>query len=151
MAKIDPARVADWLSVQTLIHDWATELDIENGLSITDLLCDDVTYTVRGGARTSAASVLGFYQTRFAELGATEAGVPIHRHVVYNLRVDFESADLAKARFGMVYFSTAGQASGTKHADPALVADVEIDARLCADGHWRIARFDSAPVFMRVS
>lgn len=150
MAKVDPARVADILSVQQLINEWADELDIRNGLSITDLLCEDVNYTVRGGARHNRDEVLAFYRQRFAELEATPAGVPVHRHAVINLRTQFRSGDEVTCRFGMIYFSAMGMASGTDHADPALVADVEMDCRRCADGHWRIARFDSAPVFRRV-
>lgn len=150
MAKVEPAQVADMLAVEQLIHEWADELDINNGLQMADLLCDDVVYTVRGGPRHSRDDVLAFYRQRFAELEATPAGVPIHRHAVVNLRTTFRTGDEVACRFGMIYFSAMGMASGTDHADPALVADVEMDCRRCADGHWRIARFDSAPVFRRV-
>lgn len=151
MAKFDPAQTADVLEIQDLIHEWATELDINNGLQITDLLTDDCLYTVRGGQRQGGAAVAEFYRQRIADLEATPQGVPIHRHAVTNLRVTLTGSDTATTAFGMIYFSTMGMASGTNHADPALVADVSIDVRRCADGHWRIARFDSAPVFLRVA
>lgn len=150
MAKFDPAQAADVLAVQQLVNEWAGELDINNGLQIADLLTDDCNYTVRGGARHSPADVVAFYQTRYAELEATPAGVPVHRHAVINPRVSFSGRDSATILFGMIYWTAMGMASGTDHADPALVADVSMDCRRCADGHWRIARFDSAPVFRRV-
>ena len=111
MAKVDPARVADILSVQQLINEWADELDLRNGLSMADLLCEDVVYTVRGGARHSREEVLAFYRQRFAELEATPAGVPVHRHAVINLRTQFRSGDEVTCRFGMIYFSAMGMAS----------------------------------------
>lgn len=150
MAKFDPAQAADVLAVQQLVHEWANELDVNNGLQIADLLTDDCRYTVRGGPRHSPAEVVAFYQTRYAELDATPAGVPVHRHAVINPRVSFTGPDEAVILFGMIYWSAMGMASGTDHADPALVADVSMDCRRCADGDWRIARFDSAPVFRRV-
>lgn len=150
MARFNPAQAADVLAVQQLVHEWAGELDINNGLQIADLLTQDCHYTVRGGARHSAAEVVAFYTARLAELEASPAGVPVHRHAVINLRVSFTGTDEAAVLFGMLYWTAAGMASGTDHADPALVADVSMDCHRCADGHWRIARFDSAPVFRRV-
>ncbi|MFA7586820.1 MAG: nuclear transport factor 2 family protein [Novosphingobium sp.] len=151
MAKFEPQQAADVLAIHQLVNEWATELDINNGLSITGLLTEDCDYTVRGGPRHGRDAVLAFYRERHAELSATAAGVPIHRHAVINPRVTFDGTDAARIDFGMIYWTAMGMASGTDHADPALVADVSMACRRCADGHWRIARFDSAPVFRRVA
>ena len=138
------------VAVQQLINDWAHELDIHNGQHITDLITEDCVYAVGGEPRQGHAAVAKFYQDRLARLAAQPEGVPIHRHALSGLRVDFRSADEVSISFGLVYFTTAGMASGVNHADPASVADVRMDCRREADGHWRIARFDSNQVFRRV-
>ena len=149
MAKFDPAQAADVLAIHQVIHEWAGELDINNGLQIADLLTDDCRYTVRGGQRVGNAAVVEFYTGRLAELGATPAGVPIHRHALSNLRVTFNGADEASVLFGLVYFTEVVKGLGADVADPFSFADVSMDCRRCADGHWRISRFDSQPVFVR--
>ena len=151
MAKFEVSQVADVLAINQLINEWATELDINNGLEMANLLTDDCAYTVRGAPRSGPAEVVAFYTGRKAELAATEAGVPIHRHALSNLRVSFSGADSAKMEFGLIYFTEVVKGLGADVADPFSFADVSMDARRCADGHWRIARFDSAPVFIRSS
>ncbi len=146
MAKVELSQVADTLSIQLLINQWAAELDVQNGLTIGDLLTEDCLYAVRGGQRTSRADVEAFYQTRLTEY---PDGPPIHRHAVINQRTTFTGADTARTEFGMIYWTTLNQEKGTRHADPALLAEVTMECRRCVDGHWRIARFDSAPVFIR--
>ena len=150
MAKFDMEQAVAVVAVQQLINDWAHELDIHNGQHITDLITEDCVYAVGGEPRQGHAAVAKFYQDRLARLAAQPEGVPIHRHALSGLRVDFRSADEVSISFGLVYFTTAGMASGVNHADPASVADVRMDCRREADGHWRIARFDSNQVFRRV-
>jgi hypothetical protein len=65
--------------------------------------------------------------------------------------VKFSSANEASIGFSLIYFSTAGVKAGTKHADPASAADVRMEVRRGADGEWLIARFDSSPIFLRMS
>jgi len=150
VAKFDMEQAVAVVAVQQLINDWAHELDIHNGQHITDLITEDCVYAVGGEPRQGHAAVAKFYQDRLARLAAQPEGVPIHRHALSGLRVDFRSADEVSISFGLVYFTTAGMASGVNHADPASVADVRMDCRREADGHWRIARFDSNQVFRRV-
>jgi uncharacterized protein (TIGR02246 family) len=138
------------VEIQQLINDWGYELDLHNGKNIADLVTEDCTYVVRGGARTGRAAVVQFYAERLAELAATPEGVPTHRHALANLRVGFRSDVEAAITFNLIYFSTLGMASGADHADPASYADVRMDCRRDSDGHWRIARFDSNQSFRRV-
>jgi hypothetical protein len=149
MAKFEASQVADVLAINQLVNEWATELDINNGVTMADLLTGDCAYTVRGVPRHGPAEVVTFYEGRKAELAATEAGVPVHRHALSNLRVTFTGTDSAKMEFGLIYFTEVVLGMGADVADPFSFADVSMDARRCADGHWRIARFDSAPVFVR--
>ena len=100
--------------------------------------------------RLSRDEVVKFYQQRLKELEATPAGVWEHRHILSNLRADFRSDDHAAIEFKLVYFMSAGATPGLDHADPAAVADVRMEVRREADGHWRISRFDSNQLFSRV-
>jgi uncharacterized protein (TIGR02246 family) len=136
--------------VQQLINDWAYDLDIHEGLHVAGLVTEDCYYVVRGAPRHGRAAVEKFYQERLATLSAQPAGAPTQRHTLSNLRVSFRSAAEVSITFTLVYFTTAGMSSGLKHADPAAVADVRMDCRRDADGHWRIAKFESNQTFQRV-
>lgn len=148
VANLTPEQAVAIASIQHLINDWGYELDVNNGLQIGNLVTEDCEYTVRGVLRKGRAAVEKFYRDRLEEFG--QAGPPVQRHALSNLRVSFHSPTDAAITFTLVYFTTAGMASGTNHADPAAVADVRMDVRRDADGHWRIARFDSDQVFRRV-
>jgi len=151
VAKFDMEQAVAVVAVQQLINDWAHELDIHNGRHITDLVTADCVYAVGGEPRQGHAAIAKFYEDRLARLSAQPEGVPIHGHALSGLRVEFRSAEEVSITFGLVYFTTAGMASGTNHADPASVADVRMDCRREADGHWRISRFDSSQVFHRLA
>jgi ketosteroid isomerase-like protein len=137
-------------SVQQLIHDWAHELDINNGLNVRGLVTEDCTYVLGGTPRQGRADVEKFYRERLARLSAQPDGVPTQRHILSNLRVSFRSPTDVSITFSLVYFTTAGMKSGLNHADPAAVADVRMDCRRDSDGEWRIAKFDSNQTFKRV-
>jgi uncharacterized protein (TIGR02246 family) len=137
-------------AVQQLINDWAHELDRHNGLHISGLVTEDCVYVVGGAPRQGRAAVEKFYRERLERLSAQPEGVPTQRHTLSNLRVNFRSAVEVSITFTLVYFTTAGMASGPNHADPAAVADVRMDCRQDDEGHWRIAMFDSNQTFRRV-
>lgn len=151
LAKFTAEQAQAVVEIQQLINDWGYELDLENGRNIADLVTEDCVYVVGGTPRTGRAAVVQFYAERLARLAATPEGVPVHRHALCNLRVSFSAATQASIAFNLIYFSTMGQAAGVDHADPASYADVRIDVRRDADGHWRIARFDSNQAFRRVA
>ena len=151
MAKFTPEQAVAVVEIQQLINEWSYELDGPNGVNIASLITEDCSYTVRGGARVGREAVVQFYKERLETLGATPEGVPVHRHMLSNLRVKFSSANEASIGFSLIYFSTAGQKSHTKHADPASTADVRMEVRRGADGEWLIAKFDSTPTFLRVN
>ena len=123
MAKFSMDQARAVVEVEQLINDWAHELDIHNGLHMPSLVTEDCTYTVGGMPRHGRAGVEKFYQERLARLSAQPAGVPTHRHALSNLRVSFRSASEVSITFTLIYFTTAGMASGTNHADPAAVAE----------------------------
>jgi hypothetical protein len=150
MAKFTMDQVIAYTAVQQLINEWGHELDIHNGMHIGDLVTEDCSYMGRGTELKGRAAVIKFYKDRLEQLAATPAGVPIHRHTLSNLIVNFNSATDVSITFTLLYFTTAGMASGTNHADPAAVADVRMNCRCDTDGHWRISKFDSNQTFRRV-
>jgi len=150
VAKFTPEQAVSYVEIQQLTNEWSYELDVHNGANIASLLTADCSYLVRGGVRHGSEAVAQFYKERLETLAATPEGVPTHRHMLANLRVKFNSADEASIGFSLVYFSTAGMKSGTKHADPASAADVRMEVRRGANGEWLIAKFDSTPTFLRV-
>lgn len=150
MAKFTIEQALVVAEVQQLINDWAHELDVNNGLQIAALVTEDCTYTVGGAAHQGRASVAKFYNDRLARLSALPQGVPTQRHTLSNLRVEFRASNEVSITFSLVYFTTAGMASGLNHADPAAVADVRMNCRRDAEGEWRISKFDSNQTFRRV-
>jgi uncharacterized protein (TIGR02246 family) len=150
VAKFNMEQALAVAEVQELINDWAHELDVNNGLHVSTLVTEDCTYVVGGAPRQGRAAVEKFYQERLARLSARPEGVPTQRHTLSNLRVSFRSPSEVSITFSLVYFTTAGMASGLNHADPAAVADVRMDCRRDNDGEWRIALFDSNQTFRRV-
>jgi uncharacterized protein (TIGR02246 family) len=150
VAKFSIEQAVARAEVQELINEWATELDLHNGLHIAGLVTEDCSYNVGGTPRQGRAEVEKFYKERLARLSAQPDGVPTQRHILSNLRVGFSSDTAASITFSLVYFTTAGMASKLNHADPAAVADVRMNVRRDADGQWRIAMFDSGQTFRRV-
>ncbi len=150
MARFTAEQAHAVVEIQQLINDWGYELDVSEGKNIADLVTEDCAYTVRGEPRKGRAAVVKFYADRLAQLSSAPGGVPVQRHALSNLRVSFRSASEASITFGLTYFSTFGMKTGTEHADPAAFADVRMNVRRDADGHWRIASFDSNQAFRRV-
>ena len=138
------------VEVQQLLSDWAYELDTHNGVHIAELVTEDCVYILGGAPRTGRAASQKFYQERLERVSAQPEGAPTQRHNLSNLRVSFRSAGDVSITFTLVFFTSAGMASGTNHADAAAVADVRMDCRRDQDGQWRIARFDSNQSFRRV-
>jgi ketosteroid isomerase-like protein len=142
VAKFTVEQAASAMAVQQLIHDWAYELDLHDGLQIEPLLTADCVYTVGGEARQGKAAVVQFYIDRRARLEATEAGPPVMRHPITTLRVMLTGEDTADVTFNIVFFAGPGTPPITM-SGPVAVADVTMSVRRDADGEWRIAKFDS--------
>jgi hypothetical protein len=150
VAKLSKEQAVVVSEVQQLINDWAYELDVHNGLEISNLVTEDCIYSVRGTSLEGRAAVENFYKQRLQDLSTHPTGVPTQRHALSNLRVKFRSASEVSITFTLIFFTTAGMASGVSHAEPAAVADVRMDCRRGGDEEWRIAKFDSNQTFRRV-
>jgi hypothetical protein len=150
VAKLTKEQTVAVCELQQLINDWAYELDVHNGLEISNLITEDCIYSVRGTSLEGRAAVENFYKGRLQTLSAQPTGVPTQRHTLSNLRVAFRSANEASITFTLVFFTTAGTVPGANPAEPAAVADVRMSCRRGSDEDWRIAVFDSNQVLRRV-
>lgn len=150
MAKFTAQQAADALAIQQVINEWGDELDQNSGLNIlaADVLTEDCRYNVGGEWREGRAGAVQFYQDRAARLNAA-GGMPVMRHIHSNYRVTFTGEDTAEAHFLLLFFFAMGTPPFDT-CDPAALAEVRMECRREADGHWRISLFDSAQTFRRV-
>ncbi len=150
MAQFTAQQAADIAAIQQAINQWGDELDQNDGLTMleADVLTGDCRYFVGGEWREGRDAVAQFYTERKARLEAA-GGAPVMRHIMSNTRVAFTSASEAKVGFLLLFFAAVGTPPFDT-CDPAAVADVRMTCRREADGHWRIAQFDSGQTFRRV-
>lgn len=149
MAKFSADQAADVAAIQQVINDWGDELDRNDGLSIiaADVLTHDCRYFVGGEWREGAAAAAQFYAERKVRLEAV-GGAPVMRHIMSNYRVSLTAEDSAEVGFLLLFFAKVGTPPFDT-CDPAAVADVQMECRREADGHWRIAMFNSGQTFIR--
>lgn len=150
MAKFTPEQAADVLAIKQVVYDWADELDVNDGLKIVeaDVLCKDVRYFVGGEWKEGVGAVSEFYTSRKDRLEAA-GGVPVMRHQIMGVRVYFDGPDKARMGYQLLFFAKVGEPPMAGYCDPLATADVRMEARREADGHWRISMFDSNQVFQR--
>ena len=149
MAKFSPEQAADIAAIQQVINEWGDELDRNDGLSMlkADVLTEDCRYFVGGEWREGSAAAAKFYAERKVRLEGA-GGAPVMRHIMSNYRITFTSDGEADVGFLLLFFAAVGTPPFDT-CDPAAVADVRMKCRREADGHWRIAMFDSGQTFRR--
>lgn len=150
MARFETDQILAVAAIKQLIYEWGDELDMNDGLNIKDanILTKDCRYFVGEQWREGIDDTAAFYQERMARL--KEAGaVPVMRHIISNLKINFIDSQNARADFLLVFFAKAGEPPFTDYCDPLAVADVNMECREEADGHWRISKFDSGQIFRR--
>lgn len=150
MAKFTPEQAASIAAIKQVIYEWGDELDLNSGLKMVeaDVLTKDVRYNVGGEWRDGLDGVMGFYNARWDRLEAA-GGAPVMRHLLTNLRIAFVDDDNAKVTYQLLFFAATGEPPFVGKADPLAVADVRMETRREADGHWRISLFDSGQIFQR--
>ena len=150
MAKFTPEQAASIAAIKQVIYEWGDELDLNSGLQMSraDVLTQDVRYNVGGEWRDGLEATQGFYNARWDRLQAA-GGAPVMRHLLTNLRIAFDDDDHAKVTYQLLFFAATGEPPFVGKADPLAVADVRMETRREADGHWRISLFDSGQIFQR--
>jgi hypothetical protein len=150
VAKFTPEQAASIAAIKQVIYEWGDELDLNNGLKMgeIDILTKDVRYNVGGEWRDGLEATKAFYDGRWGKLKET-GGALVMRHLLTNLRVKFTSEDTAAVTYQLLFFAATGEPPFVGKADPLAVADVRMETRREADGHWRISLFDSGQIFQR--
>lgn len=149
MPRFDHDTAIAALELQQLILDWGNELDINGGLNVAALCTEDCTYVVGGNTHRGPAGVTKFYSDRAERIRTQQKdGVRTQRHTITNLRVAFRDKDHATVGFMVVNYSAEGKAPALNLVGPTIVADSRMECRRDAAGEWRIALFDSKPVFI---
>ncbi len=149
MAKFTLEQAAAVMAVQQVINQWATVMDLDNGLTMAPLLTPDCVYTVRAIPRHGPQAVVQFYEGRLKEFADASSEPPVHRHLLSNFRVNFAAQDHAMVQFQLLYFAGPGTAPIITQNMPIAVADVSMECRCDADGEWLISQFDSSQCFIR--
>ena len=150
MAKFSAEQAAAVAAIQQVINDWGDELDQNSGLRMTeaDVLTRDCRYFVGGEWRDGLEATAQFYRERWDRLTAGD-GAPVMRHIHSNYRVTFTADDHAQVGFLLVFFAKVGEPPFIGYSDPLAVADVRMECRREADGHWRFSLFDSGQIFRK--
>ena len=150
MAKFTVEQAAAVAAIQQVINEWGDELDQNSGRKMieADVLTKDVRYFVGGEWRDGIEAVAKFYHDRWDRLTAAD-GAPVMRHLHVNYRIRFTTNDHAAITFQLLFFAKVGDPPFIGYCDPLAVADVRMECRCEADGHWRIAMFDSGQIFIR--
>jgi hypothetical protein len=149
MTKSDGQTAVSIIELQQLVVEWARELDANGGLSVARLLTEDCNYLVGGKSYRGPQAVTKFYTDRGERVRLQQKdGVRTQRHAVSNILVSFDSERHAKLGFTIVNYSSAGKAPILNLAGPTIIADCRMECRCDPDGEWRIALFDSTPVFV---
>jgi hypothetical protein len=148
VAKFTPEQAASIAAIKQVIYEWGDELDTNSGLKMTqsDILTKDVRYNVAGAWREGLEATQAFYNARREQLGDS---APVMRHLLTNLRIKFTGEDTAEVTYQLLFFMAVGTPPFVGKADPLAVADVRMETRREADGHWRISLFDSGQIFQR--
>lgn len=138
-------------AITKLIFSWASEIDHNEGVNLAPLIAADCRYMARGVPRSGPQGVVDFYKGRLEELQQTPAGAPTQRHVISNLIVDVTAPNKAKTSFLLTYYLSTMKPPCTDMNGPLAIADCWMDCSREADGHWRIASFDSVQNFIRAA
>ena len=150
MARFDMDEATAVAAITQLVNEWGYEVDTNFGRSMVqaDVLTKDCRCKLDGQWINGLDEIVKFYKERY---GRVEVGVggPVIRQIVTNFRVSFTSETEAKAGLMLILFTKVGEVPFSDYCDPVEVADVRVDCRREADGHWRISMLDSDRIFRR--
>ncbi|MFT3964583.1 MAG: nuclear transport factor 2 family protein [Sphingobium sp.] len=149
MARFGKDEAADVLALHQLVADWCYRLDIHDCVGVEALCTADVEYLVGGVAHRGRDAVAAFYAARNERVRKHQRdGVRTQRHSVSNFRVAFTGKERASIAFLLVNYSAEGPAPALNLIGPTIIADSRFECAREDDGEWRIALFDSTPVFI---
>jgi len=149
MTRLNNETVLDTIELQHLILDWGHELDINGGINVASLCTDDCNYLLGGISHRGRDAITKFYAGRAERIRLQQKdGVRTQRHTLSNIRAIIQDKDHATVRFMVVNYSAEGKAPARDLVGPTIVADARMECRRDSDLIWRIALFDSQPIFV---
>jgi hypothetical protein len=149
MPRYDEKSAVAAREIEQLVLDWGYDLDMTGGGGVPDLCTEDCAYIVGGNTNRGPEAVRAFYAARNERVRIQQKdGVRTQRHTIANIRPAFQDADHASVTFMVVNYSAEGKAPAMNLVGPTIIADSRFDCVRGADGEWRIALFDSTPVFI---
>lgn len=149
MQSFDSGTAVIFVALQQRLAEFFDEIDNGMGRRIDAFYASDGVFLVGGRAHTGHAEIGRFYADRERRILAEQKdGVRSSRHVFGNTRIEAAEADRAIASFVLVNFSGEGRPPLFGLTTPTVVADCRMAFQRDEDGVWRIARFESQPIFV---
>ena len=149
MARFTQEMAIATLEIQQLVAEWGYDLDAHGGENVAALCTPDCRYLVGGTLHQGHAPIAAFYAARNARVAAQQRdGARTQRHTITNQRTTFTDDDTAAATFLLVNYSREGKAPALDLIGPTIIADCRMEFSRESGGEWRIALFDSTPVFI---
>jgi hypothetical protein len=138
------------VSITQLMSEWAHEVDSNYGRTVVeaDLLTMDCRCKLEERWIEGRDAVAEFYKARFEGTKAGESA-PIIRQLLTNFRVTLKTETESTVDLTLLLFLKVGTVPFSDYCDPVEVADVHVNCRRGADGHWRISMLDSRRIFRR--
>jgi hypothetical protein len=132
-----------------LVAEFAHELDANNGQGIDAFYTEDGLFYIGGRPVQGRADIVAFYRERVARLAREQKdGIRVSRHIFTNIRIAFQDETHADVDFISLQYAGEGAPPVRDVSSPTSVADCRMRCRKEADGVWRVAEFDGAPVFL---
>ena len=149
MARFDQEAAGAVAELQQLVNDWGYELDMNDCKGVPELCTGDCNYIVGGNSHRGPAAIARFYAARNERVRTQQKdGVRTQRHTISNFRVSFRDRHNASLTFLLVNYSAEGKAPVLNLVGPTIIADCQFKCRREPGGEWRIAEFNSQPVFI---
>jgi uncharacterized protein (TIGR02246 family) len=136
------------LAIQQLVAEWGYDLDVNDCAGVAQLCTAQCDYFVGGTNHKGRDRIDAFYAARNERVRTQQKdGIRTQRHTISNFRTAFAGKDAAKVEFLLVNYSGEGKPP-ILHTAPTIIAECTFQVVREDDGEWRIALFDSTPLFV---
>lgn len=135
-------RTAEIAALHQNAVDYWFRVDCEGGAGVSEMFCEGgVFHAGPGEPLVGRQAIEAFYAWR------RDRGARTSRHVIANFHAAFDGPEKARTSCVMLLYASDGTPPhiGT---NPAMVADMIDDCVKGADGVWRYARRNFAPLWM---
>jgi hypothetical protein len=148
MRKFDPDKIVATVELQQMVVDYCHELDVNGGINVTQYFTEDCLVDVGAIVYRGHAAMRQHYDDHREFVRKEYNNERVQGHGFTNLKIEFHGKDRATLTYLVVNFSAPGKAPIFNATTPTIITDCRFECRLEADGHWRIAEFYGAPIFV---